>query len=95
MKVTKGGAFIAGIISVVGLAVFSALLVPETVPAVIPGAVVGIVGVTTAYIAGNVADNGVKGKYYNPALDSREPVTPGPIGFQNEGGYHGQTGSVQ
>lgn len=88
MKVTKGGAFIIGIIAVVGLAVFSALLVPETVPAVIPGAVLGIVGVTTAYIGGNVADNGVKGKYYNPALDPKAPVTPGSIGFSSEGGGH-------
>lgn len=86
MKVNKGGAFIVGILAVVGLAVFSVLLVPETVPAVIPGAVLGIVGVTTAYIGGNVADNGVKGKYYNPALDPKTPVKPGPIGFQNEGG---------
>lgn len=86
MKVNKGGAFIVGILAVVGLAVFSVLLVPETVPAVIPGAVLGIVGVTTAYIGGNVADNGVKGKYYNPALDPKAPVTPEPIGFSSEGG---------
>jgi len=85
MKVNKGGAFIVGIIAVVGLAVFSALLVPETVPAVIPGAVLGIVGVTTAYIGGNVADNGVKGKYYNPALDPKAPVGSGTIGFSSEG----------
>lgn len=86
MKVTKGGAFILGILAVVGLAVFSVLLVPETVPAVIPGAVLGIVGVTTAYIGGNVADNGVKGKYYNPALDPGASSGPGQTGFSIEGG---------
>lgn len=88
MKVTKGGAFILGILAVVCLAVFSALLVPETVAAVIPGAVLGIVGVTTAYIGGNVADNGVKGKYYNPALDTKAPGAAGIIGVSSEGGGH-------
>lgn len=88
MKVNKGGAFIVGILAVVGLAVFSVLLVPETVPAVIPGAVLGIVGVTTAYIGGNVADNGVKGKYYNPALDTKAPGAAGTIGVSSEGGGH-------
>jgi|LSQX01.3.fsa_nt_gb hypothetical protein len=88
MKVNKGVAFIVGILAVVGLAVFSVLLVPETVPAVIPGAVLGIVGVTTAYIGGNVADNGVKGKYYNPALDPKAPVGSGTIVLSSEGGGH-------
>lgn len=88
MKVTKGGAFILGIIAVVGLAVFSVLLVPETVSAVIPGAVLGIVGVTTAYIGGNVADNGVKGKYYNPALDTNAPGSSRSSEFSHEGGSH-------
>jgi len=88
MKVNKGGAFIVGILAVVGLAVFSVLLVPETVPAVIPGAVLGIVGVTTAYIGGNVADNGVKGKYYNPALDPKAPGSHGTNGLSSEGGSH-------
>lgn len=69
MKITKGRAFSIGIFAVVGLAVFSSVLVPEAVSAIIPGAILGIVGVTTAYIGGNVADNGVKGKHYNPALD--------------------------
>jgi len=94
MKVNKGGAFIVGIIAVVGLAVFSALLVPETVPAVIPGAVLGIVGVTTAYIGGNVADNAAKGKYYNPALDPGVGSGPGRVGFPIEGGNHDQTGPL-
>ena len=30
-----------------------------------------ITGLTTAYIGGNVVDNGVKGKYYNPGLEGK------------------------
>lgn len=69
MKVTKGSAFLLGLSAIIGLSVFACLYAEEETGSVIRGAVIGIVGMTTAFIGGNVADNGVKGKYYNPNLD--------------------------
>jgi len=69
VKVTKGLAFIFGIIGVIILAAITLVIVPSAAEVIIPGAILGIVGVTTTYIGGNVADNALKGKFYNAALD--------------------------
>jgi hypothetical protein len=41
---------------------------PAIIMSIFPGAIIGIVGVTTVFIGGNVADNGVKGKCFNENL---------------------------
>lgn len=74
MKVNKSGAFLASLAAIVALSVFAVVCAPDvgraaTIVAIFPGAILGIVGVTTAFIGGNVADNGVKGRFYNAALD--------------------------
>lgn len=37
--------------------------------------IAGIVGITLSYIGGNVADNGVKGAWYNPEM-AKKPEEP-------------------
>lgn len=74
MKVNKSGAFLSALVAIIALSVLAVLSSPAdnraaTIAAIFPGAILGIVGVTTAFIGGNVADNGVKGRFYNAALD--------------------------
>lgn len=38
-----------------------------------PSLIAGLVGNATVYIGGNVVDNGVKGHFYNSALDRGQP----------------------
>jgi hypothetical protein len=64
----KKTAFLTGLLSVLFLAVFAIVIDNESIGSVVPGAILGIVGLTTAFIGGNVADNGVKGKYYDERL---------------------------
>jgi hypothetical protein len=74
MRVKKGSAFALALGSIIALSILAVAACPEgsreaVIAAIFPGAILGIVGVTTAFITGNVADNGVKGKFYNPSLD--------------------------
>jgi hypothetical protein len=74
LKVTKGAAFLVSSILLSTLAMFMVLIVaPEArsgvVLAIAGSAFAGQVAIATAFIVGNVADNGVKGKYYQSALD--------------------------
>lgn len=63
----------------VGILVFAAMFAlvvfeaPEQLGAVGTAIVYGVAGLTVGYIAGNVADNGVKGAYYRAELDRKEP----------------------
>lgn len=43
------------------------------VPLLWPSIIAGLVGNATVYIGGNVADNGIKGHFYNQALDRGMP----------------------
>lgn len=47
----------------------SALLAGAQAVEIYGPTLLAITGLTTAYIGGNVADNGVKGRFYNQALD--------------------------
>lgn len=67
MKVNKGKAFVIGVSSVLLLSLVSLIMLKDS--AVVSAGIVGIVGCTTAFIAGNVADNGVKGANYREELD--------------------------
>lgn len=76
MRIKKGDAYLIGIIVIVILSALAVISTPAasraaTIAAIFPGAIIGVVGVTTVFIGGNVADNGVKGKCYNSALDNR------------------------
>jgi hypothetical protein len=64
----KSQAFGWGLLSV--LATYaSAIIAGAAVTELYGPTLLAIVGLTTTYIGGNVADNGVKGKFYNPALE--------------------------
>lgn len=67
--VKKSTAWKAGMLSF--LSMFAAILFvsPEQMSVVGPAIVAGITGLTVGYIAGNVADNGVKGAHYRAELD--------------------------
>ena len=68
-KMNKGKAYIAGLVSVVGCYAATLAVSPQAAATIGGPVVAGIVGLTLSYIGGNVADNGVKGKFYNEALD--------------------------
>jgi len=92
MRVKKGDAYVICMIAIVTLSVLAVLAAaPDaraaTIAAIFPGAILGVVGVTTSFIAGNVADNGVKGRFYNAALDTqlKEPRVE-VSGFSSIGG---------
>lgn len=73
MKITvnKSKAFIYALLSI--LLVFTgAVAFGADEGGVANGALTAIVALTTAFIAGNVSDNGVKGKYYHEALDKEK-----------------------
>ena len=68
MRVKKSTAYITGMVTLTLMYFVTLLTSIDAAVAIGPGVVLGIVGVTTAYIGGNVADNGVKGRFYNEAL---------------------------
>jgi len=69
MKVPKSKAFVLGLLSI--LAVFSASLIVGINLSIEP-VLTAIVALTSLYIGGSVADNGVKGKYFNEGLVQKE-----------------------
>jgi len=70
MSLKKSQAFGWGLASI-AVAYGTALLVGAPVVEIYSPTLLAITGLTTAYIGGNVVDNGVKGKYYNPGLEGK------------------------
>jgi hypothetical protein len=68
----KKHAFITGIISLLGIYGFTLSLAPETLAAIGPAVVAGIVGACGFFQGANVADNWQRSKYYLPELDRKE-----------------------
>lgn len=63
-RVTKGSAFLYALLALLVIALTGLALGHDPVTE----ALTAIVALTTAYITGNVADNGVKGRFYNEGL---------------------------
>jgi len=68
-KMTKGRAFVYGLVALVVVVVIVALRVPEDLGNVARAAFAGIAGLVGLYSGAQAADNGLKGKYYRPELD--------------------------
>ena len=68
----KKHAFIAGIVSLLGIFFSTLFLAPETLTVIGPAVVAGIVGACGFSLGTGVADNWQRSKYYQPALDRRE-----------------------
>lgn len=64
-KVTKGHAFLYALLALMTIALVGLVLGLDPVTE----ALTSIVALATVYIGGNVADNGVKGKYYQEGLN--------------------------
>lgn len=64
----KATSYMVGLLSIVFLTVLSIIIDKNNVGLIVPSSIAGIVGLTLAYIGGNVADNGVKGKFFNENL---------------------------
>lgn len=69
MKVTKAKAFVLGLLSILG--VYIGTLVVGITTELAP-VLTAIVALTSLYIGGNVADNGVKGKFYRSELSEKK-----------------------
>jgi len=67
-KVTKGSAFAYSLIAIllIALAAFLFKADPESVAS---ASLTAVIALATAFITGNVADNGVKGKFYQEGLN--------------------------
>jgi len=72
----KAQAYLIGLFSVIMVFVFSVFM-KAAIDSIYSATLTAIVGLTVAYIGGNVADNGVKGRFYNPALDKQAAPSPG------------------
>ncbi len=68
MKVKKADAFVIGLAAIALVDIGG--LVAGNDPSM--GSLTAIVALCTAYMGANVADNGVKGRFYEPQLD-RDP----------------------
>jgi drug/metabolite transporter (DMT)-like permease len=70
----KKHAFIVGIISLLGIYFITLAVAPESIPAIGPAVIVGIVGACGFSLGSNVADNWQRSKYYQPELN-RQSIT--------------------
>jgi hypothetical protein len=68
----KKHAFWACLTSLLGIYGFTLVLAPDTLTAIGPSVVAGIVGAGGFFLGTNVADNWQRSKYYQPSLDRRE-----------------------
>ena len=64
MKINKGRAFLISTASILAIQLGSFIVGFDTVSA----SLTALVSLASMYIIGNVADNGVKGKFYNEGL---------------------------
>jgi hypothetical protein len=70
-KMNKGKAYVIGLVSVVACYIVTLFFSKDAASAMSGPVVAGIVGITLSYIGGNVADNGVKGHFYNEGLSDK------------------------
>lgn len=68
MTIKKGQAYTLGITAIIGL-YSSAVIGGAHIADIYGPTLTAIVTLTIGFIGGNVADNGVKGRFYNSALD--------------------------
>jgi hypothetical protein len=69
--VKKATSFKVGIVALVGLFVLTLFFAPESLAAIGPVVIAGIVGACGFFQGSNVADNWQRSKYYQPELDKR------------------------
>ena len=70
MKINKSKAYVYSLITLICLYILTLIVDASLINIVGPSTVGGIVGITLSFIGGNVADNGVKGAFYNEALNN-------------------------
>lgn len=68
----KATAYKTGLVLLVGLYIFTALVTPDALPAVGPSIVLAIAFATVGYQGTNVADNWQRSKYYEPRLKTEQ-----------------------
>jgi hypothetical protein len=68
----KATSFKVGIISLLGIYGFTLALAPESIPAIGPAVVGGILGACGFFQGTAVADNWQRSKYYQAELDRKE-----------------------
>jgi hypothetical protein len=68
----KKHAFIAGIVSLLGIYFSTLGTAPDAITAIGPAVVAGIVGACGSFQGANVADNWQRSKYYRTELDEKE-----------------------
>jgi hypothetical protein len=67
----KATSFKVGIVSLLGIYGFTLALAPESIPAIGPAIIAGIVGACGFFQGTAVADNWQRSKYYQSALDNK------------------------
>jgi hypothetical protein len=73
----KKHAFLAGVLSLLGIYYSTLFIAPESIAAIGPAVIAGIIGACGFYQGTNVADNWQRSKYYQPALDrAGTPASP-------------------
>jgi len=71
MRVNKGEAFVYGLISILAIAVGTLAFGAEEED-IAKASLTAVVAITASFITGSVADNGVKGKFFNENLANKE-----------------------
>jgi len=71
MRVNKGEAFVYGLLSILTLA-GGTLVMGADEEGVAKAGMTAVVALSTAFIAGNVTDNGVKGRYFQEGLAKKD-----------------------
>lgn len=70
MRVNKGEAFVYGLISILVIGGTTLAFGAEEED-IAKASLTAVVALTTAFITGSVADNGVKGKFFNESLANK------------------------
>ncbi len=71
MRVSKGKAFLLSLVSILAISL-GALFFGADEEGVAQAGLTAVVALATVFITGNVADNGVKGKYFQEGLSKKE-----------------------
>jgi hypothetical protein len=69
----KKHAFLVGVLSLLGIYYSTLFIAPESITAIGPAVIAGILGACGFSLGSNVADNWQRSKYYQPALDRAVP----------------------
>jgi hypothetical protein len=68
----KRHSFIIGVVSLLGIYFVTLALAPDSITAIGPAVIAGIVGACGFYQGAGVADNWQRSKYYRAELDGKE-----------------------